>query len=299
MSGGQPGRASRGGQRARAGLAARTSHALAAAALLTPTLGCASRAKSAEVARPAGDRGADSRPLMDAPPYGGASRDDAVVRIVGPVACSGTLVAEDLVVTAHHCVSARDERGRATGVDVAPTSLSIELGGGDLPWAEVGVRAIVSPDCGYELGHGDIALLVLERRLVGMSTATPRLEQAPSLGEGIDAAGFGRCTMSRGGVVRERRTSGPITSVDDGSFSAEAAVCPGDSGGPVREKRGQDYGDLVGVVSSSVMDGDPETPGRSYFTRLDRWRHLFAAAREIADGASAAELPPFRSCVGR
>jgi hypothetical protein len=44
------------------------------------------------------------------------------------------------------------------------------------------------------------------------------------------------------------------------------------------------------------MDADENTTGASYFTRLDQWRGLFSAAREIAAGASPSELPPYRSC---
>jgi hypothetical protein len=45
------------------------------------------------------------------------------------------------------------------------------------------------------------------------------------------------------------------------------------------------------------MDGDDATAAASVFTRLDAWRKLFSAAREIAGGASPNELPPYRSCV--
>jgi hypothetical protein len=45
-----------------------------------------------------------------------------------------------------------------------------------------------------------------------------------------------------------------------------------------------------------VMDGDAETQGLSLFTRVDVWPALFSAAHEIANGASANELPPFGDC---
>jgi hypothetical protein len=45
------------------------------------------------------------------------------------------------------------------------------------------------------------------------------------------------------------------------------------------------------------MDGDDSTLGPSVFVRLDVWPELFSAAREIAEGASPNELPPFRSCT--
>lgn len=259
--------------------------------------GCASLQPKQAEARPAGFA-SGGRPLLEVPPFSGASREDAIVRLVGPVACTGTLIAEDLVLTAHHCVTERDANGRSLAKDVDPSALSVELGGGHLPWAEVGVRAVLAPDCGYVSGEGDIAILVLNRRLVGMSTMTPRLDTPPVKGEPILATGFGKCWASPGSVLREHRRSLKIDEVSAGLFDAETAICPGDSGGPVRRWEGDQPGEVVvGVVSSSVMDGDASTLGRSHFTRLDRWRPLFAAARAVADGASASEVPPFRSCT--
>jgi hypothetical protein len=53
------------------------------------------------------------------------------------------------------------------------------------------------------------------------------------------------------------------------------------------------------VISSSVMDGSETTTGRSEFTRLDRWRPVFANSQAIAQGTSQAELPPIDGCPAR
>jgi hypothetical protein len=242
-------------------------------------------------------RNGESRPLRLLPPVellsAEEAADDAIVRIVSEVSCTGTLVADDLVLTAHHCVSARDSDGHVLPHDVEPSSISVELGKDYFPWGEVTVRAIVSPDCGYASGEGDIAILVLSRRLIGMPTINPRLETEPKPGETVEPVGFGRCAISRDAIKRVRRVGGIVDSVRAGSFVAPASICPGDSGGPVRS---QSMGDVLGVVSASVMDYDDRTSGPSVFTRLDVWRHLFSAAREIASGASPSELPPYRSC---
>ena len=224
-----------------------------------------------------------------------ATAQDAIVRIVGDVTCTGTLIAEDLVLTAHHCVSARNDHGRVQSYDVDPSTLTIELGGDHLPWGEVNVKAIVSPDCGYAAGEGDIAILVLSRKLIGIATMTPRMERGPSVNEEIAPWGFGRCgARSSDAIHRVLREGGKVKAVTQGQFLAPASICPGDSGGPALSTEGND---IVGVVSASVMDADDRTRGASFFIRLDSWRPLFGAAREIADGASASELPPFRSCV--
>jgi hypothetical protein len=227
------------------------------------------------------------------PPFELTTSDDAVVRIVGDVTCTGTLVAEDLVVTAHHCVAARDAEGRVLPRDAKPSELTIELGGDYMPWGEVRVRAIVTPDCGYAHGDGDIALLVLSRRLIGMMTAAPRLEGGPGPSEVFFPVGFGRCVLSPPGIHRVVRSEAQVGKLQSGYFVAPASICPGDSGAPALSPSGE----VIGIVSTSVMDGDEKTAAPSVFTRVDRWRKLFAAAREIANGASPNELPPYRSCA--
>ena len=72
----------------------------------------------------------------------------------------------------------------------------------------------------------------------------------------------------------------------------ENYICPGDSGGPVYSSRG----DLIGVISASVMRGDAKTQDRTLFTRVDVWPQLFSAAHEISLGASPSELPPYGDC---
>ncbi|MEZ4222624.1 MAG: S1 family peptidase [Polyangiaceae bacterium] len=223
-------------------------------------------------------------------PFALAREDDYVVRVVaGKVTCSGTLIAEDQVLTAHHCVSERDNYGEFMNRDVEPRSIQVELGGDDLPWGEVGVKAIVAPPCGHAAGVGDIAVLVLERKLIGVTTAEPRLTDPPTAGERIEPVGFGRCAMSSDAIRRKQRTGGAIKDILDSRFRLTASICPGDSGGPAMSSN---PGEVVGVISRAAMDGSEHTAGRAEFTRLDRWRPVFAAAKLISDGASPAEVPP-------
>jgi hypothetical protein len=228
-----------------------------------------------------------------------ASADDAIVRIVGArTTCSGALVAEDLVLTAHHCVLARpgrDGRGASSragsGGLVNPALLQVDLGGDYLPWGHVGIRAILAPPCGESGGRGDVAVLVLERKLVGLATLPLRLA-APRAGDAVYTVGFGRCALSPEGVRRRERESVPITTVSGGTFEAQASVCPGDSGGPVFDRVSRE---VEGVVSLSAMDHDEATPGRSVFARVDAIPKVMAYARQVADGADPSDLPPL-SC---
>jgi hypothetical protein len=269
-------------------------------------LGCAQPRQRPVIAVPAAHSEGEERPGLMAPFELSSRPDDAVVRIVTDVTCTGTLIAEDLVLTAHHCVAARDSKGKPTHEDRAPDDITVEIGGDYLPWGEVSVRAIVSPDCGYTSGDGDIAILVLSRKLIGITTMVPRMSSGPKApdakaespeqreGELVTPVGFGRCASSAGGIHRVWRPNGRVRSVQPGHFVAPASICPGDSGAPAYSIP---TGQIVGVVSSSVMDADENTVGTSYFTRLDVWKNLFSAAREIANGASPSELPPFRSCA--
>ncbi len=278
--------------------------------------GCARSASVRNVVRPAAQNepfdDAIARPLRV--PFALATPDDAIVRVVGPKSsCSGTLIDEDLVLTAHHCVVKRNDAGELTSVRHRAEEVGIELGGDDLAWGRVGVTAIVAPPCGHAGGAGDVAVLVLERKLVGVATMKPRLDAPPNKTPTdeataqssappadtekararavtvVDPIGFGRCGFSTGGVHRRPRVGGPIESVAKGTFRVRASVCPGDSGGPVLVRG---TSEVVGVMSMSAMDADERTAGISIAARLDSVRAVFAQARAIADGASPAELPP-------
>ncbi len=226
-------------------------------------------------------------------PFALAQADDYVVRVVAENAtCTGTLIADDLVLTAHHCVAQRDISGEILEKDLEPEELRVELGGDYLPWGEVGVDAVVTPPCGHRAGVGDIAILVLERKLIGMTTLDPELDHVPQSGEELHTVGFGRCSLSGEAIHRKPRPGGRVLKVKESRYTLEASICPGDSGGPALNTEGE----LVGVVSRSVMDGSEQTVNLSEFTRLDAFRGLFANARAISDGASAAELPPVAGC---
>jgi hypothetical protein len=261
------------------------------------------------IAVPAARHQGEGRPLRLLPPLDVRIDGDAVVRIVtDDTTCTGTLIADDRVLTAHHCVSARDKRGNVLSRNKPAEEIQIELGGDYLTWGEVTVKAIVAPDCGYASGDGDLAILVLTRHLVGMPISSARLEAPPVEKDSLSVYGFGRCALSPEGIHRSYRIAGEycpegtdhpktcvsegIRSVFTGHFEGLATICPGDSGGPVYSSRG----DLIGVVSASVMHGGEPKTDRTLFTRVDVWPQLFSAAHEISLGASPSELPPYGDC---
>lgn len=219
-----------------------------------------------------------------------AEDDDAIVRVVGPsMTCTGTLIEDDLVLTAHHCLVERGPHGEFSKQLLDSSTVRVELGGGDFAWGEVGVRHIVAPPCGEGGGAGDLAVLVLARKLVGMPTITPRLEAPPQIGEAAWQVGFGRCALSGDAIHRKPRAGGPVRALSAETLHMDASVCPGDSGGPVLANSPKE---IIGVVSLSAMDHDETTRGPSIMARVDAYRLVFAHARMIADGSSPSELPP-------
>ena len=226
------------------------------------------------------------RPLRIAPPMAVVHEQDSVVRVVSDAhTCSGVLVDEDLVLTAHHCVVQRSKELAYQ----PPSAFSVELGGDHLPWGDVKVKAVVAPQCGASGGGGDVAVLVLAHALVGVPTARVRFEKDPQIGEMIDPVGFGRCATSEG-IRRRVRDGGRVRSLTYETLHTFASICPGDSGGPVF-RRGSN--EVLGVVSLAEMDGDETTRGQAVIARVDAYRDLLANARMIGDGAAtAAELPP-------
>jgi hypothetical protein len=218
--------------------------------------------------------------------------DDAVVRVVSPhVGCTGTLIARDQVLTAHHCVAARDDYGDYLKHDVEAEDIHIQLGGDYLPWDEVSVRAIVTPPCGWGAGEGDIAILVLEHAVSGVPFKPVGLERTPTEGLRVEPVGFGRCADSDEGIRMRSREGGTVDRVAASSFQLEAAICPGDSGGP-----GVVGGVVIGIVSASALDSRQATRSRTEFTRVDHWPDVFANAQKISEGANPAELPPVAGC---
>lgn len=257
-------------------------------------VGFASRHPKNPVVPSADELAAEQRLLTQ--PFALAMPEDAIVRVVGPsMTCTGTVIEDDLILTAHHCLVERGPRGEYSKRLLEPSQIKIELGGDYFAWGEVSTRAIVAPPCGEAGGAGDLAVIVLSRKLVGLSTMTPRLDTPPKIGEDVNPVGFGRCALSPDGIRRKERKGGTIRALTSETMHLDASVCPGDSGGPVFVKGTRE---IVGVVSLSAMDHDETTRGPSVMARIDSYRLVFAHARLISDGLAPNELPPLE-CSGK
>lgn len=226
-----------------------------------------------------------------------AKHEDAIVRVVGPtMTCTGTVIDDDLVLTAHHCLVERGPKGDFSKTLLDAKAIKVELGGDYFAWGEVWGKHIVAPPCGEGGGPGDLAIIVLNRKVVGLSTMTPRLDGPPKVGELATASGFGRCALNGDAIKRKDREGGPVRALTSETLHLDASICPGDSGGPVFAKGSRE---IIGVVSLAAMDHDEKTRGPAVMARLDAYRSVFAHARLIADGThSPNELPPLE-CNGK
>jgi hypothetical protein len=228
--------------------------------------------------------------LLEEPTGIAAKAEDAIVRIVTPTTtCTGTVIGDDLILTAHHCLVERGPKGEFEKRLIDPEGLRVEIGGDYFAWAEVPVRHIVAPPCGETGGSGDVAILVLKRKLIGLPPMNKRLDAPPKPGEDVTAVGFGRCALNGDAIRRKNRESGAVKTVLTETLSMDAAICPGDSGGPVISRK---TGEVIGVISLSAMDHDENTRGASVMARIDTYRPVFQRAQDISDGSSPQALPP-------
>lgn len=269
--------------------------------------------------------GDDSPGRVEAPIIGGevsGPMDDAVVALAVVSAsgfsgsCSGVLVADNLVLTARHCVSRTESGGircTQTGEPVVgagivsdhpPENLLVIVGARPSPAPGVRGARVIAPPVTH-LCNGDIAFVVLDGHLSSATIAPVRLDAGPVVGETITAVGYGVSDAS--GISRRRRSGVAVLGVGAGAipFSEDEvgpaelyvgeSVCTGDSGGPALA---DETGAVLGVASRGGNGApyDPESDPRwtrcmdmpdpyrvhNIYTRLNAFastaREAFAAA---------------------
>lgn len=219
------------------------------------------------------------------------STQDAVVLLVstdgGYGACSGTLIAPNLVLTARHCVSKTADvafacdingnlvnfTGAQIGTDHPPSRLLVftetkrpSFGGG----ATVAAKgAKIFHDASTTLCSHDLSLVLLDRDIPDAKIAPIRLDGPPVEAETFTAVGWGVTDTTSSPDVRQQRQNIKVLKVGPANYPGEAvpphdflvgeSICSGDSGGPALAT---DTGAVIGVVSrgGNGKAPDPNNP---------------------------------------
>lgn len=195
--------------------------------------------------------------------------------------CSGTLIGENLVLTAAHCIDeTSDQLVVYFGKDFADKDQSL---------LRRTVKALVNTDYNPKRAEdtGDIAVVRFEGSLPAGFAPAPLLKDFSGVGEGtrVVVAGYG--LNWSWGVKRGAGVLRTTTLKVNGAFgssevmldqSLRRGICSGDSGGPAYlDVNGQLY--LLGVASRGDSLPIPLTPNcfiMSIFTRVDIYANWIA-----------------------
>ncbi len=153
--------------------------------------------------------------------------DSVVLLVTGPAWCSGVVIDErGTVATAYHCVAS----GRRP---------QVRLRGGDRHLGRVVASA----------PRADLALLAVPE-LAGVVPALSLLREAPPRGEPVWALGHPYAPQEEAspllrGTLKWSVSSGVVSAVGERMIQVDAALNPGNSGGPVVDGQGR----VVGIAS--------------------------------------------------
>jgi MYXO-CTERM domain-containing protein len=236
--------------------------------------------------------------------------EDEVVDLYGRVSpdavihCSGTLIAPDVVLTALHCVTSRDDPNASFRCDPDGTLTSTTPGAGTLGATIdpvevevfIGATHDSEPDAygaeifgsgSTQICRGDMAAVVLDRELLD-DVASVRFGRSVTLGERMRVVGYGLAEVSA--EVNRRYRAGrrviDIGAVGDdpgtgttapNTFVVGEGPCHGDSGGPAFS---EETGAITGIYSLSAAATCTAVGVRNTFTLLSPYESVVRQALE-------------------
>lgn len=274
-------------------------------AALAPAAASASSAQTSVV-------GGRSASIAELPSLAYLEGEDAIA----PYACTGSVVAPRVILTAGHCVEDIE-----SGTMVSASNLAVATGIADLRQvtkANVSLvsQALVYPGFKPSKLTGDAGLLIL-----ATPTAAPPLALAAAPDAGLLAAGT-KLTIAGWGLTNPKAREGSAvlkageTIVQDNAdckrqaqrfypfYSAAMQLCAidrpsdrvsgcfGDSGGPAIATRADGTPVEVGIISTGGPGCNPHLP--NVYTRVDQvnsWVAAWVAAVEAGGPAPAIKIP--------
>lgn len=195
--------------------------------------------------------------------------------------CSGTLIAEDIVVSAGHCFEGRGSGG------------AVEFG---TEPGSAGDRRVVAVKVhpGFRGGGNDIAILRFTGGLPRGFTPAPMNSSPPRAGQAVIVAGYGATRNGGGGAPQLRKLRRSVESARGSEMrlhGGSGSACNGDSGGPGYLESGGKL-ILAGVVSRSGSGRN--CAGAEIHTRVDSHRDWIARASAELRGKGGGSRPPER-----